>query len=84
MVWQFALQQNGDSNFYSNPLQLAAIKMSRIERVHPPYLPLLWPVQQSEAPVEHNEVLLTLGLNTANCVTHTSLSHVSLVGGAPT
>ena len=28
------------------------------------YLPLLWPVQQLGAAVEHNDVMLTLGLHT--------------------
>ena len=35
--------------------------MSRIERSHWQYLPLLWPVRQSGAAVEHNDVILSLG-----------------------
>ena len=53
--------------------------MSRIERAHMQYLPLLWPVWQLGAAVEHNDVILTLGLHTTSCVAHTPISHVSLV-----
>ena len=38
------------------------------------YLPLLWPVRQSEAAVEHNEVILYLGLLSKQLVTHTPIS----------
>ena len=38
------------------------------------YLPLVWPVRQSKAAVEHNDVILT-----SLCVVHTPISHVSLV-----
>ena len=50
--------------------------MSRIERVR--YLPLLWPVRQSGAAVEHNDIIVTLGLPSKQHVTHTPISHVSL------
>ena len=43
------------------------------------YLPLLWPVQQSWAAVEHNDVILTLGLLSKQHVAHTAISHVSLL-----
>ena len=42
------------------------------------YLPLLSPVQQSGAAVEHNDVILTLGLHINGHVVHTPISHVSL------
>ena len=29
--------------------------------------------------VEHNDVILTLGLHTTGCVIHTPISHVSLI-----
>ena len=41
-------------------------RMSRIECSRSQYLPLLWPVQQSWAAVEHNDVILTLGLLTGH------------------
>ena len=50
-------------------------RMSRIECSRSQYLPLLWPVQQSWAAVEHNDVILTLGLLSEH---HTPISHVSL------
>ena len=49
-----------------------------IERSRLQYLPLVWPVRQSGAAVEHNDVILTLGLHTTCRVLHTSKSHVSL------
>ena len=46
------------------------------------YLPLVWPVWQSGAAVEHNDVILTLGLHINGHVVHTPISHVSLdLGG---
>ena len=42
------------------------------------YQPLLWPVWQSGAAVEHNNVILTLGLHTNGHITHTPIRHVSL------
>ena len=50
-----------------------------IERARTQYLPLLWQVRQSGAAVEHNNVILTLGLHTTGRVTHTPISHVSLI-----
>ena len=47
------------------------------------YLPLLWPVRQSGAAVEHNDLILILGLHTTSRVVHTPISHVSLHSGAP-
>ena len=41
------------------------------------YLPLLWPVCQLGAAVEHNDVILTLGLLSKQSVVHTPVSHVS-------
>ena len=43
------------------------------------YLPLLWPVRQSGAAVEHIDVILTLGLLSKQHVSHTPISHVSLI-----
>jgi hypothetical protein len=40
------------------------------------YLPLLWPVWQSGAAVEHNDVILSLGSHTTGRVTHMSLCYV--------
>ena len=60
------------------------MKTSRIEHEHARYLPLLWPVQQLGAAVEHNDVILNLDLHTASWVVHTPINHVSLVDGAPT
>ena len=37
-------------------------RTSRIELSCLPYLPMLWPVRQSGAAVEHNDVIVTLGL----------------------
>ena len=51
-------------------------RTSRIECTQ--YLPLDWPLRQSEAAVEHNDVILTLGLHTTGHVAHTPISHVSL------
>ena len=52
-----------------------------IERSCLRYLPLLWPVWQSGAAVEHNDVILTLGLLSKQYVAHTPTSHVSLFTG---
>ena len=43
------------------------------------HLPLVWPVRQSGAAVEHNDIILTLGLLSKQHVAHTPISHVSLV-----
>ena len=43
------------------------------------YLPLLWPVRQSGAAVEHNYVRVTLGLLSKQHVANTPISHFSLV-----
>ena len=43
------------------------------------YLPLLWPVQQSGAAVQHNDAIVTLGLLSKQLVLQTPKSHVSLV-----
>ena len=43
------------------------------------YLPLLWPVRQSGAAVEHNDFIVTLGLLNKQHIMHTPISHVSLV-----
>ena len=40
---------------------------------------MLWPVQQSGAAVKHNDIIVTLGLLSKQHVTHTPISHVSLV-----
>ena len=53
-------------------------RTSRIERLRLRYLPLLWPVRQLGAAVEHNDVILTLGLLSKQHVAHTPISHVSL------
>ena len=53
--------------------------MSRIERAHMQYLPLLWPVWQLGAAVEHNDVILTLGLHAIGHVAHTHTSHISMI-----
>jgi hypothetical protein len=45
------------------------------------YLPLLWPILQSEADVKHNDVIVTLGLYTTGRVMRTPISHVSLPRG---
>ena len=44
-----------------------------------PYLPLLWPVPQSGAAAEHNDIILTIGLNSTGRVVHSPISHVSLI-----
>ena len=54
------------------------MSMSRIERSHSWYLPLLWPVRQSGAAVEHNDAILTLALLSKQHVAHTPICHVSL------
>ena len=41
--------------------------------------PLVWPVRQTRAAVEHNDVILTLGLHTTGLIAHTPIRHVSLV-----
>ena len=38
--------------------------MTGIEHARAQYLPLLWPVRQSGAAAEHNDVILYLGLHT--------------------
>ena len=53
-------------------------RTSRIERSCLQYLPLFWPVWQSRATVEHNDVINILGLHSKHLVTHTPISHVSL------
>ena len=53
--------------------------MTGIEHYRLRYLPLLWPVRQSGASVEHNDVILTLGLLSKQQITHTSISHISLL-----
>ena len=45
-----------------------------IERARAQYLPLLWPVRQSGGAVEHNNVILYLGLHTTGRVTQTPIS----------
>ena len=54
--------------------------MSRIERTCSWYLPLLWPVWQLGAAVEHDDVILTLGIYIPLAASHTlhTISHVSL------
>jgi hypothetical protein len=53
-------------------------RTSRIERSCLRYLPLLWP-RQLGAAVEHNDVILTLGLLSKQHIAHNPMSHVSLV-----
>ena len=53
--------------------------MSRIEHSRSRYLPLLWPVQQLGAALEHNDVILSLGLLSKQPITNTPISHVSLI-----
>ena len=48
--------------------------MTGIERARARYLSLLWPVRQSGAAVEHNDIILYLGLHTTGRVTHTPIS----------
>ena len=48
-----------------------------IERSCLRYLPLFWPVWQSGAAVEYNDIILTLGLLSKQHVAHTPISHVS-------
>ena len=48
------------------------------------YLPLVWLVRQTWAAVEHNDVILTLGLHTTGPAAHTPISHVSLCKGNKT
>ena len=53
--------------------QLAAASTTTgIERAQ--YLPLLWPVRQSGAADEHNDVILYLCLHTTDRVKHTPIS----------
>ena len=54
------------------------MRMCRIERSRLPYLPLLWLVRQSGAAVEHNDVIVTLGLLSKQHITQTPISHVFL------
>ena len=56
-----------------------AMRTSRIERSRSQYLPLLWPLRQLGAAVQHNGVILTLGLLRKQDVTHTHISHVSFI-----
>ena len=49
-----------------------------IERSRLQYLPLVWPVRQSGAAVEHNDVTVTLGLLNKQHIAHTPISCVSL------
>ena len=57
---------------------LQTTPMTRIERSRSQYLPLLWPVWQLGADVEHNDVMVTLGLLSKQHVPHNHISHVSL------
>ena len=64
--------------YQSDLIALVQLTMTWIERSRLRYLPLLCPVRQLGAAVEHNNVILTLGLLSKQHVPHTSISHVSL------
>ena len=51
-----------------------------IKHSHLQYLHLLWPVLQSGAAVEHNDIILTLGLLSKQHIAHSpiGISHISL------
>ena len=53
--------------------------MTGIERAHHICLRFSQNGSQSGASVEHNDVILTLGLHTTGHIMHTPISHVTLV-----
>ena len=65
--------------FFTNGIHFIARTTTGIERSRLGYLPLLWPVPQSGADVEHNDIILTLGLPSKQHIAYTPTSHVSLL-----